>query len=688
MELLQRRPAHFRRTLTRRRSTAISMVYMIAFSEHFSSAFTTAPSRVEPKFKVKDYKPNPTELWHQIYDQEPTQYLSTMPSWLLQKRGYLAGEKVASICTAMDRQGASFEEIERVLGAIRTASAGDRDKLADTADFLVIMVDIMEMGQQIDALVAGAYHYCSCVRTWEELVAAASSSVPRRIKFDEELHTAPLVEQKISETAIRLALEAARIHWTETVSSTVLNNPENLQSLLLSVTEDWRALAMRCAACLYKLRGIESKKKIENKMRIESLRRKRLAPEEANVARDALHVYAILAHRLGMHRLKSEIEGVAFRILYPRQYRAVASLYKRQRHIGCTVRDKMNSVLDDATSKMRQILDEDPVFRKHVKTLDVSARIKEPYSLWKKMLRKRGYFARNVCKRSIIERGVNILEIPDAIALRVIMGARKIYKDEDDEVTRNREKSLCYYVERLCKKTWSEKEPQMSVILGMEKDYIRFPKDNGYQSIHFNASMRKHGEDWPFEVQLRSTEMHRVAEYGLAAHWSYKADATGRYVGSTSDVNSGSRGDMMKVGGRHKSSSVYGHALESWRRSRISDEKQKRVGDEESSWKMHPYIKALAAARLDMAKDEVFVVLSPSSTSQEGRIVRLRAGSRVVDAMLEGERQYGRAHLRWRRQKKNGPLSSKEEDHSKVEGVIGDVTRKLKNGDVLVVPVS
>ncbi|EEC49272.1 predicted protein, partial [Phaeodactylum tricornutum CCAP 1055/1] len=90
----------------------------------------------------------------------------------------------------------------------------------------------------------------------------------------------------------------------------------NLRQLLLSETRDWRALAIRAGACLYRLRGLLKSDSYE------------LTPERVRVGREALSIYAPLASRLGMHRLKNELEGAAFRVLYQRQYQAVNAMAK------------------------------------------------------------------------------------------------------------------------------------------------------------------------------------------------------------------------------------------------------------------------------------------------------------------------------------------------------------------------
>jgi len=95
----------------------------------------------------------------------------------------------------------------------------------------------------------------------------------------------------------------------------------------------------------------------------------------------------------------------------------------------------------------------------------------------------------------------------------------KTSPNESEDTTRARERLLCYYVQHLIQQQW----PVLNGNEDRVKDYIRFPKPNGYQSLHYTASLTYHtGQEFPFEVQVRSEEMHRIAEYGVAAHWDYK----------------------------------------------------------------------------------------------------------------------------------------------------------------------
>mmetsp|Transcript_27701 Transcript_27701/g.41516 ORF Transcript_27701/g.41516 Transcript_27701/m.41516 type:complete len:701 (-) Transcript_27701:191-2293(-) len=383
-------------------------------------------------------------------------------------------------------------------------------------------------------------------------------------------------------------------------------------------TCDWRALAIRCAASLYRLRGLLFHDQ-QNYYDLPNLNRHIVA-----TAREAFHVYSPIAHILGMHKLKSEIETNAFRLLYKRQYFAVMALRyadtihktlgssldeklresngKRSdkdssansddvstqithRH-GIPIRPKylrtapesvahqalqdmfednnyqdidtidngMKNVLSDITSQLKRILHEDTDLMNDVSSTIVYSRIKEPYSLWRKMLKihskhvlqakesQLGYY----CMKPVF----SVLDANDALALRVIVKAKKTASDETDIQRQLREEELCYYICQLCMdhlpaSYLSLADPNNKSLSNnlLIKDYISNPKPNGYQSLHYSIRVRYHGFDWPLEVQIRSADMHRVAEYGLAAHWEYKVQHTNASTTATSQLRQEEQGD-------------------------------------------------------------------------------------------------------------------------------------------------
>jgi len=594
-----------------------------------------------------------------------------MPTWLRNPRPDLVEQNLAYLREAMVSSYLSESEAAFVLSAIEEASGGDPGKAAGAAEFCHILVDTMEM--DVSTLVAGAFHYCTCVTARER----SASLPPSEFSFSSfwDRHEASIEGDGVHAFGVRAAVisrDAARLKRTEAVAASVAagvwmaaddaDGSVNLRSLLLSETRDWRALAIRSAACLYRLRGLLRARG--------DAQGGRMTSEEVQTAKEALHIFAPLASRLGMHRLKNELEGAAFKIKYRRQYRKVMniSLEKRSELTG-TLSDGLQSVLDEATIRVTEFLQEDPTFRKYADHITVSARVKEPFSLWRKML-KTG--ARH------------ILDVPDAIALRVVLRAKKLANGEEDEVTRARERALCYYAQTMCVDRF---EP----LPGRFKDYIEQPKRNGYQSLHYTARAERNGRVWPFEVQIRSEEMHRVAEFGLASHWNYKDYASQQKTGYV-DANANPYGSASSCR-QETSLEAYLKSVQEWHWNRQPSaptptsaagaavaglpryngnarEERQRARSE----RIAPYIEALSEAKSDLARDSVFVFLS-SNGSESGKVLALPSGAVVLDALREGERRFG-VSVDWR---------NTSEGRVEYNGAVSNITERLHNGDVIMV---
>ena len=191
------------------------------------------------------------------------------------------------------------------------------------------------------------------------------------------------------------------------------------------------------------------------------------------VARETLEIYAPLAHRLGIYWMKEELEDRAFRVLHPEIYAQI------EERIAGTKKERERYIEDVKTRLSAELAS-------RALHCEVTGRLKEAYSLYKKMQ----------------QQNVPIDQIYDLIAFRVIV----------DGTT-----TTCYETLGIVHGLWKP-------VQGRFKDYIAMPKPNGYQSIHTTV-IGPFGER--MEVQIRTQEMHRVAELGIAAHWKYKG------VGST-----------------------------------------------------------------------------------------------------------------------------------------------------------
>ncbi len=183
-------------------------------------------------------------------------------------------------------------------------------------------------------------------------------------------------------------------------------------------------------------------------------------------SKETLEVYAPLAHRFGMGAMKAELEDLAFKYLYPDEFARLKAAIEPQQ------RERMQTL----SSAMQRIKDE---LQKEGIEAQISGRPKHLYSIYKKVSKNR-----------------QLDEIYDLIALRVIMNTI----------------SDCYAALGVIHSLWKP-------VPGRFKDYIAMPKTNMYRSLH-TTLFSKAG--MPFEVQIRTVEMHRTAEYGIAAHWMYK----------------------------------------------------------------------------------------------------------------------------------------------------------------------
>lgn len=227
---------------------------------------------------------------------------------------------------------------------------------------------------------------------------------------------------------------------------------ENFRKFLLAISEDIRVLLVKLADRLHNMRTLHFITKEEKRRRI---------------AHETMEIYAPLAERIGMQKIKDELQDIAFRELHPEGFKSVESRL-------AFLREADKGLIDRITVQLQSMLDEEGIKG------TVKGREKTPYSIWRKMHQK----------------SVNFEQLTDIVAFRAIV------ERVDD----------CYRVLGLI-------HSHYRVIPDSFKDYISTPKHNGYQSIH---TVVIGPENQRIEIQIRTRSMHQVAQLGVAAHWVYK----------------------------------------------------------------------------------------------------------------------------------------------------------------------
>ncbi len=228
---------------------------------------------------------------------------------------------------------------------------------------------------------------------------------------------------------------------------------ENFRKLILATSKDIRVLLVKIADRLHNMRTIKAITKEDKRKRI---------------AQETMEIYAPLADRMGMHRIRDELEDLSFEIL---NNDARKLIKKRLDEIKLDRKD----LFEEQSFELSEILNDNEI------NAEIHGREKTPFSIWRKVQKKR----------------VSLEQITDIIGFRIIL------KSIDD----------CYKTLGIFHKQWN-------CIPGKFKDYISSPKINGYKSIHTSVigSNKK-----PIEIQIRTHEMHEFAERGVASHWQYKS---------------------------------------------------------------------------------------------------------------------------------------------------------------------
>ncbi len=262
---------------------------------------------------------------------------------------------------------------------------------------------------------------------------------------------------------------------------------ENFKKLLLTMSDDIRVILIKICDRLHNMRTLASQP--PNK--------------QYKIAGETLYIYAPLANRLGLNKIKTELEDLSFRYEHPQKYADI------QDKLSFT-KDQRNKLFDDFTAPIRKKLDEMGI------AYHIKARIKNPYSIWCKMQNKH----------------VTFDEIYDILAVRII------FKPED----RKDEINECFRIYVALNQIYKSHPDRL-------RDWVNHPKANGYQALH--ATMMSNQGQW-IEVQIRSERMDELAEQGFAAHWKYKEgdfkeddDELNKWLGTIKEILDDPQPDAM-----------------------------------------------------------------------------------------------------------------------------------------------
>jgi GTP pyrophosphokinase len=239
-------------------------------------------------------------------------------------------------------------------------------------------------------------------------------------------------------------------------SSSEERQAENFRKLLLAMVDDVRVILVKLADRLHNMRTLQYLP----------------ADRRARIARETMDIYAPLAGRLGMSKIKNELEDLSFQYLEPEVYKDLAARVEERRREATAFIEKIRATVAEKLKAAG--LQAEP-----------EGRIKRLYSIQQKLKRQR----------------IALDQVYDFVALRVIVPT---IPD-------------CYAVLGILHNLWRP-------VPGRIKDFIAMPRPNGYQALHTSVIG---DEGHPFEVQIRTVEMHRVAEEGIAAHWKYKEGRSG-----------------------------------------------------------------------------------------------------------------------------------------------------------------
>jgi GTP diphosphokinase / guanosine-3',5'-bis(diphosphate) 3'-diphosphatase len=332
----------------------------------------------------------------------------------------------------------------------------------------------------------------------------------------------------------------------------------NYRKMMVAMATDVRVILIKLADRLHNMRTIEAMPK----------------QKQIEKARETLEIYAPLAHRLGIHAIKWELEDLAFATLHPRKYQEIKALVAQQR-------DEREHYVSEAGEYLRSELREVGI------DAQIAGRAKHFYSIYSKMTKK----------------GREFNEIYDLTAMRVIVDS---VKD-------------CYGTVGVIHSIWKP-------LPGRFKDFIAMPKFNMYQSLHTTVIGP---EGRPLEIQIRTHEMHEMAEFGVAAHWVYKGQALGE-------------GGTAWPGGGEDAKLKWLRSMLDWQKD-LSDPKE-----------------FMETLRTDLFEEEVYVF------TPKGEVRSLAAGATPLDFAYEVHTEIGHRCV-----------------GARVNGKIVPLHNELRSGDIV-----
>jgi GTP diphosphokinase / guanosine-3',5'-bis(diphosphate) 3'-diphosphatase len=434
--------------------------------------------------------------------------------------------------------------------------------------------------EQVEAafVYACVHHADQRRRTGEDFIThpVGVAKICAGMRLDTETLCAALLHDTVEDTSA--SLEGVREAFGEEIAGLVDGvtkltgltfqsrdeaQAENYRKMMVAMATDIRVILIKLADRLHNMRTISAMPK----------------QKQIEKSRETLDIYAPIAHRLGIHAIKWELEDLAFQTLHPRKYNEIKGLVAQQRA-------ERERYVNGAGAYVAKALDELGI------EAEISGRAKHFYSIYSKMTKK----------------GREFNEIYDLTAMRVIVGS---VKD-------------CYGAVGVIHSLWKP-------LPGRFKDFIAMPKFNMYQSLHTTVIGP---EGRPLEIQIRTRDMHDLAEFGIAAHWMYKGKGKG---------DSAAGPHLRDPDGKLK-----------WLRSLLDWQQDLRDPRE-----------FMETLKVDLFEDEVFVF------TPKGEVKSLAAGATPLDFAYEIHTDVGHRCV-----------------GAKVNGKIVPLSYQLRSGDIVEVLTS